>query len=188
MAIQYLAQGSRKTIVESGQSGKFNIGLRFGSELMDIHTVIDLAVVCKSKGQRLNVVWYGNPDDETGFIHDDTINCQGSAWKDDDLRFTIDFAKAKDIERISIVTNILWGKNLSQHYGLIQRASLHVFSFEKNEDILIQEIQCNNHSGKTGMIWLEIYPFKDQWKVRAIENSCVSKSLAELSQIAGNYL
>lgn len=188
MDIQHFSQGNRKTILDSGKVGKFDFGIRLFSEKMDIRTVVDLAVVYKSKRKGLTTIWYGNTQDESGFIVDDTINCQGSNWKDDDMRFTIDFAQVKDVERISIITNILWGKDLHQHLGLVERGFLHIYSHDKKEDILQQDIQWQSHAGKTGLIWSEVYQFKDQWKIKAIEESCVCKDLGQLAQIAGGYL
>ena len=191
MAVQKLTQGSRKSLSTNSSSniGKVDIGIRLKSEIMDIHTVVDIAIVCKSKTKGLYTIWYGNPKDEQNCICDDTINCNGSSWDDDDLRIAIDFDKIpRDIERMSIISSILWGKDLKQHFGMIEKGYLHIYNHGETSDILEQQINWFNHKGKTGLIWVEIYPYKDEWKIRAVEQSVNCKDLGELAQIAGSYL
>lgn len=190
MSVQQLTQGSRISLGTSNSNiGKVDIGIQLKSETMDIHTVVDIAIVCKSKTKGLYTIWYGNPIDEQNGICDDTTHCNGSSWGEDDLRVTIDFNQIScDIERMSIVTNILWGKELEQHYGMIEQGYMHVYQHKKKVNLLEQHVNWNNHKGKTGFIWAEIYPYKDEWKIRSIEESVVSKDLGEVVQIAGGYL
>lgn len=190
MAVQKLVKGSRHILKSKSDSlEKTNIGIRFKSESMDIHTVIDIAIVCKSKTKGIYTIWYGNPQDEQKSICDETIHCNGSSWNDDDLRISIDFSKvAEDIERMAIITNILWGKDLNLHYGCLEQGYLHIYDDTEKIDIIEQYIKCQEHKDDTGMIWSEIYPYKGSWKIRAIEQSFASKDLGELAQIAGRYL
>ena len=188
MTVRQLELGNRITLGKS-DIGKVDIGIRLESEKMDIHTVVDIAVVCKSRAKGLYTIWYGNPADEQNCIYDETINCNGSSWGDDDLRVCVDFSQiSSDIERMSIITNILWGKELGQHYGMIEKGYLHVYDVEKKVDLLEQHIDWSAHKGKNGLIWAEIYPYKDEWKIRSIEESTISRDLGNMSQIAGSYL
>lgn len=185
MTVQQLMQGSRKSL----STGKIDFGIRLNSETMDIHTVIDIAVVCKSRTKGVYTIWYGNPSDEKEFVFDETCKCNGSSWNDDDLRVSIDFSKIpSDIERMSIITNILWGKELKNHYGMISNGYMHIYSHEEECDILEQNINWFEHREKTGLIWVEIYTYKDSWKVKGVEASMSTKDLGELAKIAGSYL
>ncbi len=191
MQIQYLEQGERRNLSNEKNSniGKISIGIRLSSKEMDIHTVVDIAVICKSNTKGIYTIWYGNPHDESNSIFDDTDHCNGSSWNDDDLRVSIDFEKLpSDIEKMSIVTNILWGAELNQHYGMIENGYLHVYSHDKNTDIIQQNIKWLEHKERNGMIWAEIYPYKNSWKIRAIEESVTSKDLGDLVKVAGSYL
>ncbi len=186
MAVEQLIRGSRKILV---QNQKIGIGIRLESTQMDIHTVTDIAVVCKSKTKGIYTIWYGEPQDEEGSIIDETINCNGSSWRDDDLRVSIDFTKIpKDIEKMSIITCILWGKELKQHYGLLEKGYMHIYSYEEKQELLEQNINCQAHKEKTGMIWAELYTYKGTWKIRAIEEAVEVKDLGQLAQVAGSYL
>ena len=190
MEVQQLVKGSRYGLkTKTDSRSKINIGIRFSSKMIDIHTVVDIAIVCKSKIQGIYAIWYGNPHDEQNAIFDETIQCNGSTWNDDDVRISIDFNKlGKDIERMSIITNILWGEDLNLHYGMIEQAYMHICSSQEKIDIIEQHINCKEHEGRNGMIWAEIYPYKEDWKIRAIEESIVSKDLGELVKIASQYL
>lgn len=187
MTVQQLTQGSRITLGKN--IGKIDIGIRLKSYAMDIHTVVDIAIVCKSKTKGLYTIWYGDPIDEKNGIYDDTTHCNGSSWNDDDLRVTVNFNQiTSDIERMSIVTNILWGKAFQQHCGMFEQGYMHMYSYERKADLLEQHIQWSNHKEKIGFIWAEIYLYKDEWKIWSVEESMVSKDLGEVVQTAGSYL
>lgn len=190
--IQQLKEGERKSLRLSSRFDlkKIDFGIKFTTESMDIPTIVDMGLVYKSKKHGIHTVWYGNPQDSYGAICDETMQCNGSAWKDDDLRISIDFSKLPtDIERMSIITNILWGKELKRHYGLMKLGYMRVFNHEENSDILEYHIDWSKYKNVTGMIWAEIYPYKDnEWKIKALEQPVNSKNIAELAQIAGSYL
>ena len=192
MEVQQLRAGERKSLRTNSKSSlkKIDFGIRFTSDTMDIPTVVDISIVYKSKKDGIHTVWYGNPQDLSGAICDETRQCNGSSWNDDDLRISIDFSKLPtDIERMSIVTNILWGKDLSMHYGLMKSGYMRVFNHEENSDILEYHIDWSKHQKVTGMIWAEIYPYKNvEWKIKALEQPVNSKDLGELAQAAGSYL
>lgn len=190
MGVQQLVKGSRnllKTKTDSMQ--KINVGIRLSSQIIDIGAIVDIAVVCKSRTKGIYTIWYGNSHDDEQAICDQTINCNGSVWNDDDLRVTIDFSKIdRDIEKMSVVTNILWSKNFDVHYGMLEKGYMHIYGSKESPDILQQHINWKEYEGKTGMIWIEIYQYKDDWKIRAIEEAVVSKDLGQLVQIASSYL
>lgn len=192
MEIQNIKTGERKSLRTNSKSNlkKIDFGIRFTSDTMDIPTVIDMGIVYKSMKDGIHTVWYGNPQDLSGAICDETMQCNGNSWKDDDLRISIDFSKVpKDIERISIITNVLWGKELSRHYGLMKSGYMRVFNHEENSDILEYHIDWSKYQKVTGMIWAEIYPYKEnEWKIKALGKPVNSKDLGELAQIAGSYL
>ena len=182
MEVQQLALGERKklSVIPNSNIGKLDIGIRLFSHTMDIHTVVDIAVVCKSRTKGIYSIWYGKPNVDS-FIYDETEHCNGSSWDDDDFRVSVDFSKIpNDIEKMSIVTNILWGKELSQHYGMIEDGYMRIYSHEIKANIMEQHIKWSNHKNKTGMIWAEIYSYKNDWKIRSIEESLISKDLGEL--------
>lgn len=187
--MQQLALGERRNLIEksSPNIGKLDIGIRLKSHEMDIHTVIDMAVVYKTNSKKINTIWYGNPKND--WICDETQECNGSSWNDDDLRICIDFSKIpSDVEKMSIITNILWGKELKQHYGMIRDGYMRIYNREQDANIVEQYINWSNHKGKTGMVWAEIYTYKNNWKIRSIEGSVICKDLGELVQFAGNCL
>lgn len=188
VAVQQMTIGERKVLYKTSYAiGKIDVGIRLSSDAMDVHTIVDIALVYKSRTRGINTIWYGNPQNE--FVVDETSHCYGSSWNDDDLRISVDFNKIpSDIERMSIITNILWGKDLKQHYGLINKGYMHIYSHEEKSDIIEYPINWFEHKGKTGMIWAEIYPYKDEWKIKAIEESLNSKDLGELANVAGSYL
>lgn len=192
MAVKQLQQGERQDIMKTNNSAitRIDIGIRFSSEQLDINAVIDIGVVCKSKTNGIYTIWYGNPKDEQESICDLTTQCNGNSWNDDDLRVSIDFAKLPtDIQKMSIITSILWGKDLKKHFGMIKQGCLHIYSYQEKSDI-IQQVVTNwsIHKDMTGLIWAEIYQYNGNWKIRAIEESIICKDLGELAQIAGSYL
>ena len=191
MEIQTIKAGERKALRKNSKSSlkKIDFGIRFTSDTMDIQTIVDIGVVFKNK-DGIHTVWYGNPQDLSGAICDEGILCKGSSWKDDDLRVSIDFSKlTPDIERMSIITQILWGKDLDRHYGLMKTGYMRVFNHEENTDILEYHIDWLKYQKVTGMIWAEIYPYKNnEWKIKALEMPVNSRDLGELAQTAGRYL
>ena len=179
----------RKSLRKSNQSvlKKVDFGIRLESDTIDIST-IDIGLVYKSSKDGIHAVWYGNPQGAEGAICDETMQCKGSSWNDDDLRICIDFSKLIDIQRMSIITSILWGKEMERHYGQLKSGYLRVFNHEENCDILEYHIDWSKYSKKTGMIWAEIYPYKNEWKLKALEQPINSRDLGELSSVAGSYL
>ena len=191
MSIQQLTPGVRAALSVNPNSkiGKIDFRIRMSSRRMDNHAVLDMAIVCKSRTKGIYTIWYGNPQDETGCIVDETYSCNGSSWNDDDLCISVDFDKIpSDIEKMAVITNVLWGRELKQNLGLIDDGYLHVFSHTEEADIIEQHIDWTRHAGKTGIIWLEIYQYKNSWKVKAVENVTNSKNLGELATIASNCL
>lgn len=187
-----LIKGSRKSLSSKPNTslGKVDIGIRLKSKEMDIHTIVDIALVCKKNDKTIQTIWYGQPSNENGSIKDTTVQCQGSSWNDDDVRICIDFNKIPtDIKKMSIVTSILWGQNIKMHFGMMEEGYMAIYNDEEKVCVAEQHISdWHIHEGKTGLIWAEIYPYKNEWKVKAIEESIICMDLGELVTMASNYL
>lgn len=189
-SIHQLQFGERAKLFGNTNIGKIDIGIQLTSELLDINAAVDVAVICKHADGTISIACYIENSCIPGFVTDKSGECKGSSWNDDDFKFCLDFDKDpyNEIQKIAIVTNILWGPDLKMHYGLIKSGYLHVYSHNAKSNILEQHIEFSHHNTKTGMIWSVIYSYKGEWKIRSQETSVVSKDLGELIQEAKSYL
>lgn len=177
MPVVKLKPGTRASL--SSICNKIDIGIGLKSGKFHILAFVDIAAVIKTVKAN-EAVWYGEPRTEEGYIYDDTKNCNGTSWGDDDLRIVINFDKiTNDVERIFVVTNFFSGAK--ENFGMVESGYIKVYNHETKECLYeYDNIDWSMHKGKKGLIWCEIYPHKGEWKLKCVDTSIDSDNLGEI--------
>ncbi len=185
MAILKLKPGIRVSLTSI--CSKIDVGIGISSKCFNTLSIVDIAMVCKTSN-KIETIWYGNPASEENFAYDDTINCNGSSWDDDDLRVVVDFTKVpENLEKISIVTSFFQGG--TGDLGKIEHGYMKVYNHENREVLYEQDdIDWRMLDGKKGMIWCEIYKHQDAWKLKCVGISVDTENLGETCKKAASYL
>lgn len=113
------------------------------------------------------------------FHHGDNLTGGGEG---DDEQISIKLSQVpSEYDKISIAVNIYDAKSRGQHFGLIQNAFIRVVDKSNNTEICRYNL-TDNYSGKTGVIFGDVYRDGGEWKFSAIGEGIMASFINEVAQ------
>ena len=169
----------RKVIVGLGWDEVKRGGFLFRPQAVDCDAS---ALVCAGGklAKTADVVYFGNLTHASKAVRHLGDNLTG-AGDGDDEQIVVDLASVPgQYDRIVFVVNIYQAKQRNQHFGLIQNAFIRIVDADKGVELCKYNLS-ENYTGKTAMIFGEIYLYNGEWKFSAIGEGTNHNSIGELA-------
>ncbi len=130
---------------------------------------------------RDDIVYFGNLNHQSGSVLHRGDNLTG-AGEGDDEQIVIDLSRVPSVyDKIVIVVNIYQAAARKQHFGLIRNAFIRLVDTRNNNELCRYSL-TDDYSGKTAMIFGEVYRHEGEWKFNAIGQGTTDDSISELSR------
>ena len=137
------------------------------------------AIILDTDNQYKGVVYYGNRSEVNNCIYHHGDNLTGDGDGDDE-QITVDLANMKSsVGKIVFVVNIYACEKRKQDFGMIKNAFIRLVDASTGKEICRYNLS-ENYSGKTAMIFAEVYRKDDEWKFNAIGQGTTNGSISEL--------
>ena len=114
-----------------------------------------------------DIVYFGNLNHKSKSVMHmgDNLTGQGDG---DDEQIVIDLDKVPaQNDKIVLAVNIYKAYDRRQHFGMIENAFIRLVDSRNNQEICIYNLS-ENYSGKTAMLFGEVYRYNGEWKFGAI--------------------
>ncbi len=114
-----------------------------------------------------DIVYFGNLSHKSKSVMHmgDNLTGQGDG---DDEQIVIDLDKVPaQNDKIVLAVNIYKAYDRRQHFGMIENAFIRLVDGRNNQEICIYNL-TENYSGKTAMLFGEVYRHNGEWKFGAI--------------------
>ena len=137
------------------------------------------AIILGTDERYKDVVYYGNRSgvNKCVYHHGDNLTGDGDG---DDEQITVDLANmANSVGRIVFVVNIYACEQRKQDFGMIKNAFIRLVNASTGKEICKYNLS-ENYSGKTAMIFAEVYKKNNEWKFNAIGQGTTDNSISEL--------
>ena len=137
------------------------------------------AIILGTDDRYKDVVYYGNRSgvNKCVYHHGDNLTGDGDG---DDEQITVDLANmANSVGRIVFVVNIYACEQRKQDFGMIKNAFIRLVNASTGKEICKYNLS-ENYSGKTAMIFAEVYKKDNEWKFNAIGQGTTDGSISEL--------
>lgn len=137
------------------------------------------AIILGTDERYKDVVYYGNRSgvNKCVYHHGDNLTGDGDG---DDEQITVDLANmANSVGRIVFVVNIYACEQRKQDFGMIKNAFIRLVNASTGKEICKYNLS-ENYSGKTAMIFAEVYKKDNEWKFNAIGQGTTDGSISEL--------
>ena len=137
------------------------------------------AIILGTDERYKDVVYYGNRSgvNKCVYHHGDNLTGDGDG---DDEQITVDLANmANSVGRIVFVVNIYACEQRKQDFGMIKNAFIRLVNTSTGKEICKYNLS-ENYSGKTAMIFAEVYKKDNEWKFNAIGQGTTDGSISEL--------
>ncbi|WP_054742341.1 TerD family protein [Cellulosilyticum ruminicola] len=133
--------------------------------------------LCEEK----DIVFFGNLKHKTGTVEHLGDNLTG-AGSGDDEHILVDLSKVPaEYDRIVFSVNIYDAVKRKQHFGMIQNAFIRLIDGRNNTEMCRYNL-TDDYSGKTAMIFGEIYRHDGEWKFNAIGQGTNDVGIKNLSR------
>lgn len=130
---------------------------------------------------REDTVYYGNLNHWSGSVVHQGDNLTG-AGEGDDEQIIIDLARVPSVfDRIVIVVNIYSAVARKQHFGMIRNAFIRLVDARNNNELCRYSL-TDDYSGKTAMVFGEVYRHEGEWKFNAIGQGTADGTIEDLSK------
>lgn len=128
-----------------------------------------------------DVVYFGKLTHKSGSVKHMGDNLTG-AGEGDDEQIVIDLNSVpSQYDRIVLAVNIYQAFERRQHFGMIQNAFIRLVDGRNNNEMCIYNL-TENYSGKTAMLFGEVYRYKGEWKFSAIGQGTNDGSIGEFAK------
>lgn len=137
------------------------------------------AIVIGNDNTYKDVIYYGNRSGENNciFHHGDNLTGDGDG---DDEQITVDLANMPNsVKKIVFVVNIYACEQRKQDFGMIKNAFIRLVDETTGNEICKYDLS-ENYSGKTAMIFAELYRKDNEWKFNAIGQGTTDGSISAL--------
>lgn len=137
------------------------------------------------QGSRLtdkrDIVYFGNLTHYSRSVQHMGDNLTG-AGEGDDEQIVIDLSRVPaQYDKIVIAVNIYRANERRQHFGMIQNAFIRLVDARDNNEMCIYDL-TENYSGKTAMLFGEVYRYNGEWKFNAIGQGTTDNSIGEFAK------
>lgn len=130
---------------------------------------------------KADLIYFGNLTHKSGTVRHMGDNLTG-AGDGDDEQILIDLSKVPvEYDRIVIVVNIYQAVQRKQQFGLIENAFIRLVDGKTNKEMCKYNLS-EDYTGKTAMIFGEIYRYTGEWKFNAIGQGTTDPGIGELVQ------
>ena len=139
------------------------------------------AILCKSGKLSSNsdIVYYGNLRHSSGAVKHMGDNLTG-AGEGDDEQIIVDLARVPaQYDRIVIIVNIYQARERQQHFGMIRNAFIRLVD-GRNQSEMCRYNLTDDYSGRTAMIFGEVYRHNGEWKFNAIGQGTNDNSIGDV--------
>ncbi len=129
-----------------------------------------------------DLVYFGNLRHISGAVNHSGDNLTGggdSANDSEQIKIELDKVP-NQFDKIVIVANIYQAKSRKQHFGMIKNAFIRIVD-EKTGTEMCRYDLTDDYSGKTTIIFGEIYRDAGEWKFNAIGNGTTDGNLTEIT-------
>lgn len=128
-----------------------------------------------------DIVYYGNLRHSTGTVQHMGDNLTGEGDGDDE-QIVVDLARIPErYDRIVIICNIYSAQQRNQHFGMIRNAFIRLVDGSNNRELCKYNLS-DDYSGKTAMIFGEVYRHNGEWKFNAIGQGTNDNSISEVAR------
>lgn len=137
------------------------------------------AIILGENDKYRDVVYYGDRKAEGGCVyhHGDNLTGDGNG---DDERITVDLKNmSNSVEKVVFVVNIYACESRKQDFGMIKNAFIRLIDDSTGKEICKYNLS-ENYSGKTAMIFAEVYKKDNEWRFNAIGQGTTDSSISEL--------
>lgn len=137
------------------------------------------AIILDTDDKYEDVVYYGNRSGANNCVYHHGDNLTGDGDGDDE-QITVNLANmSSSVGRVVFVVNIYACKERKQDFGMIKNAFIRLVDASTGKEICKYNLS-ENYSGKTAMIFAEVYKKENEWKFNAIGQGTTDKSIKEL--------
>jgi Uncharacterized proteins involved in stress response, homologs of TerZ and putative cAMP-binding protein CABP1 len=170
---------------EAQQAGGF-LGALFGAKKQDIDCdaiafLLDANGKIAKKG---DVVFFNNLTHSSGCVKHQGDNLTG-AGEGDDEQILVDLKNLpSDYQRIVILVSIYQATQRKQHFGMIRNAFIRLVDADTQREICKYNL-TEDYSGKTSLIFGELYRREGEWKFNAVGQPSNIWSVSELANQYG---
>ena len=145
----------------------------------------DASAILLSVGDKLankdDFVFYNNLKHKSGAVVHMGDNLTG-AGDGDDEQILIDLRDVPQyVEKIVIAVTIYQARERSQHFGLIENAFIRIVDADTHKELCKFNL-TDNYSGKTAMIFGEVYRYNGEWKFSAIGEGTNDNGIADVAR------
>lgn len=128
-----------------------------------------------------DMVFFKNLEHASGSVYHHGDNLTGGGEGDDE-QITIKLTEVpSNYDKIVIAVNIYDGSNRGQHFGLVQNAFIRVVDKSNNTEICRYNL-TDNYSGKTAVIFGEVFRDGGEWKFNAVGEGFMASYINEVAQ------
>ncbi|MEZ3503246.1 MAG: TerD family protein [Lachnospiraceae bacterium] len=126
-----------------------------------------------------DIVYFGNLRHKSGTIQHMGDNLTG-AGEGDDEQIIVDLARVPaQYDRIVIIVNIYQARERQQHFGMIRNAFIRLVD-GRNQSEMCRYNLTDDYSGRTAMIFGEVYRHNGEWKFNAIGQGTNDNSIGDV--------
>jgi stress response protein SCP2 len=128
-----------------------------------------------------NIVYFNNLTHFSKSVRHMGDNLTG-AGEGDDEQIIIDLNQVPaQYDRIVIAVNIYKANERRQQFGMIENAFIRLVDGRNNQEMCIYNL-TEDYSGKTAMLFGEVYRRNGEWKFNAIGQGTTDNSIGEFAQ------
>ena len=128
-----------------------------------------------------DIVYFSNLTHQSGSVKHMGDNLTG-AGDGDDEQIVIDLNNVpSQYDKIVIAVNIYRAFERRQHFGMIQNAFIRLVDARNNNEMCIYNL-TENYSGKTAMLFGEVYRYNGEWKFSAIGQGTTDGSIGDFAK------
>lgn len=128
-----------------------------------------------------DIVYFGNLMHYTNSVKHMGDNLTGEGDGDDE-QIVIDLNNVpQKYDKIVLAVNIYRAYDRKQHFGMIKNAFIRLVDARNDNEMCIYNL-TENYSGKTAMLFGEVYRYNGEWKFNAIGQGTGDGSIGEFAQ------
>lgn len=128
-----------------------------------------------------DMIYFNNLKHKSGAVYHHGDNLTGGGDGDDE-QISISLAKVPaEYDKIVIAVNIYKANERNQHFGLVQNAFIRVVDKSGNSELCRYNL-TDDYSGKTGIIFGEVYRHEGEWKFSAVGEGIQASYIGEVAK------
>lgn len=171
--------GLKRVVVGLGWDAAQKRGFFSRTQTIDCDAV---AVLLQNGGRLVSkndVVFYNHLRHESGCVIHQGDNLTGDGDGDDEQIMVYLQNMPDSYERVVIAVTIYQAKIKNQHFGMIKNAYIRIVNADNNQELCRFNLS-DNYSGRTAMIFGEIYRHNGEWKFSAVGEGTNDDGVSQL--------